>query len=388
MLKEAKNNQILYTSIFIIITVKGLLPSSHLFWKISEYMDSFFSVIAIALILSKVFYQKFRCKELLVWIIIGLCCAITSLLMKDYYLFITFLLLFSIKDVDIEKTLKIHMIVVAVFLTIHVICFCFMWFYNKSAIPYTYRDGVLRYGFYMVHPNKFSMYLAWTSLEWLYLYIKKAQSYQLIILIIINLFCYQFTDSRSALIIIFIAVTVLWFVKRYEAKWLRKIIPFFAKFGFGIGTFVYAVMSFSYTHVGGLILSFYRIFDKLISTRLTLSTYVANVYGLSMIGRQVTSYGEKIYWNDRWFDVIYLDSIYTALLFGYGVIYSVLFIVLFYYTAKRVSFKNQIFMVLYLIYGFMENYGLNAASCFVPLLIGMVIYKNNKGKIDKVNIGE
>src|SRR5699024_3383463 len=118
--------------------------------------------------------------------------------------------------------------------------------------------------------------------------------------------------------------------------------------------------------------------------RLMLSTYVANVYGLSFLGRQVTSHG-KIYWNGVWFDTIYLDSAYTALLFGYGVVYAILFSVLFYYTAKRISVKKQIFFVAYLFYSFMENYGLNASSCFVPLIVGEILYRNQtkECKIDE-----
>lgn len=382
--KTGINNQIIYTIIFLIFSLKSLLSSSYLFYKLADAIDPFFTMLAIALVVMKLWYQKFYRSELFQWGIIGLCCVITSLIMKDYNLIITFLLLFSIKNVKIDKVLRVHMLCVSFILAIHIIYFFFMWIYNKSEIPLNYRDGEVRYGFYMIHPNSFSMYLTWVSLEWIYLHIKKIQGYQILLLLGINLLCYHFADSRSSLITLLVTIGMLLAVKYYPVRRLKKMIYFIAKYGFGIGTALLAFLSFTYTHVGGIILILYQMFDNFMSRRLMLSTYVANVYGLSFLGRQVTSHG-KIYWNGVWFDTIYLDSAYTALLFGYGVVYAILFSVLFYYTAKRISVKKQIFFVAYLFYSFMENYGLNASSCFVPLIVGEILYRNQtkESKIDE-----
>lgn len=379
IIKVQKNNQIIYTIVFLIFSLKGLLSSSYLFYRLANVIDPFLTIVAITLIIMKLWYQKFHRSSFLRWIVIGLCCVVTSFIMKDYSLMLTFLLIFSIKGINIRKVLRIHMLCVSFVLAIHIIYFFFMWIYDRNAIPQNYRDGVLRYGFYMIHPNSFSMYLTWTSLEWLYLHIKKIQGYQILLLLGINLLCYQFADSRSSLIALLMTIGILLIVKYYPARRMKRIIYFIAKYGFGIGTAVLAFLSFTYTRVGGIILVLYKMFDEFMSRRLTLSTYVSDVYGLSLLGHQVTSYG-KVYWNGVWFDTIYLDSAYTALLFGYGVVYAILFIVLFYYTAKRISVKNQIFFVTYLFYCFMENYGLNASSCFVPLVIGEVLYQNQTEK--------
>ena len=88
----------------------------------------------------------------------------------------------------------------------------------------------------------------------------------------------------------------------------------------------------------------------------------------------------KFYWLGAWYDQVYLDSCYALLLWGYGVIYAVILAILFRHAAVLSDTRVHIFLVAHILYGLMENYGMNAGTCFSLLFIGVFLYQDSERK--------
>lgn len=377
-----KNEDQLFMWIYLIIALKGFLNTSYLFFliPIAQYIDTFLMMVGVSLAIVKLYTQYFKLSHFLGWLCFGCYCIITTINMHDTYMLFTFLLLMCSKDVNIKYAIRKKMIVIGCLLFIHIFIYVCVYYYDASLVPTTTRYGEtnVRYGFYMLHPNSFAMYLLWTSLEWLYLHWEDLRWETLSAVYAINVMGYYFTDSRTAIIVLtFIYLILFILYKKLESQKMENLLRVIAKYGFAICSFLYASSAFLYVRASGFLLKILTGINYFLNGRLLLTAYIADVYGISLLGQNVAGY-EKINWNSYWFDVIYLDSAYNALVFGYGILYTIVLSYLFYVTAKKAKIKELIFIDSYIIYCIMENYGLNAANSFILLFLGAVLFKNDK----------
>lgn len=372
-------SEFIYLLILTIVTIKGILNSSLLFPQFPDIIDKMLVISVVFLLIMKVMSQRFDRRLMLIYGAVGVCCVMTSLIMRDFCLVYTYALIVGAQNVNIRRVLTVHMTFVGILLMIHMLWFGVTWLVDRNSLAMLYRNGEQRYSFMMIHPNNFAMYLLWTSLEWLYVRYENMAPFELVVLVGVNYFSYRVTGSRTAFLVLVFALVLFFLTRIRSNRIMRRVMRWLASYGFTLCLVFYAIIGKTYGKVGGVVQSIYDMINRLINGRLFLSAYVDDVYGFSVLGQQVEEY-RKIHWKGYWFDQVYLDSAYSKLLWGYGIVYAILFAFLFWYTGKRVSLREHVFMVIYIIYSLSENYGMNAATCFVPIFIGMVIYQNQEKK--------
>lgn len=368
----------------MLLTFKAMADSSELI-QFSEMADNILNGLIIVSFMLKFFEQKFLIKDLFLFGIIGLCCLYTSVKMNFYYLIFTFMAIITFEGVDIKKVLKYRLYVSVTMIAFHVLYFLYNYWIDPSKITVVVRNGVERYSIYMGHPNTFSMYLLWSTLEIFYLLYDKISFRHIALGWLINWCAYQLADSNTSIMVITVT-SILILLQKRGIPLVKKGIYLFAKYGFGLMTALFLGITATYSMVGNSIQQIYMILDKLFTGRILMDVYMYQNFGITLLGQEIP-FGEKIEWQGHWFDTIYLDNAYMWLLLSYGALYAVVLIIMIFWSVKYLTEKEYLFFVAYIVYGVMEAYVINVGTCFPLLFLAMAIFGEKRKSQMKDKIG-
>lgn len=381
MIDESKADLCYYLA-GVMITIKAMLASSSLITL--GIGDTILAGIYLGLIVIKLLSQKYSIRDLLIFGVIGLLAIYTCRENNNYYLMFSFLGCIAIKGVNLRRALTYRCWTKAVIILLHVMYTFLMMIIDFNAIPTIIRKGQIRYDFFLGQPNTFQMYLLWTTLELLFIYFDHVNEKELLGVFILNYFFFLFTDSNTSIQVLFITCVLIAIVKRNKKKGIA-FVNYIAKYGYGVISVLILGMAYFFGNSVGVFQLFLKAIDRLMTGRLAYGSYALYHGGLTFIGRHL-DFGETVLWNDQWFDALYLDSGYLALLLKYGVVWIFIIGLGIYLCAKMNDVTMNIFLVAYILYGIMESYVLDASVCFPILFIGLLYF--NKYNLNKNDGGE
>ncbi|MDO5292481.1 MAG: hypothetical protein Q4F05_06995 [bacterium] len=370
--------QQLYTIAFMGLAVKNILDSSLLF-KRPEWVDTMLLLLFFGVIIAKLGMQSYTKKQILSFTFFGLICIYTCFKMKYFYLIFSFLGIIAVQNVNLKDVMKYTSYTKTVMILIHVIGYILATLTHSSKVYLVVRNGVARHFFFLGHPNTFSMYVLWASLEYLYAKYDEIKTPKIMFVYGINLLTYYFTNSNTGLMVSTLVVFFILLDKMGKKKIVSIIGPM-SKYSFAIFSVFFPGLCVMYTRLSGTMLEFYNSLNEFFTGRLLYGAYVYDVYGLSILGK-VIKFPEKSHWRGHWLDTMVFDNAYIWLFVMYGSVYLVILSVAFILIAKKTTTQEKIFIVGLALYGIMEAYVINASSAFPLLFIGKYIYdqrKNNK----------
>lgn len=366
----------------IVILTKALINFSDII-NLPESLFSFFDIVFIGLMLVKMVKQSYSRRNIAIISIVGLSCAFTYSQVKYYYLLSSFFCIFASQNIDLRKLFKITSYIKFVFIGFHVICYTFAYFFMPSSIEYTVREGKLRHNFFMSHSNTFAMFLTWASLEYIYAKGRKLNNKGLLVLWLINLFSYFFTDSNTGVIIITIA-SILMLCDRWEIKKVFDGLVKIVKYGFFACTAFFAGITVIYSQLSGFSMRLFMVLDDFFTGRLLMGQMLYDITGWTLFGKYIsipeTAPG-KYFWNNYWFDSIECDNTYIWFFVSYGLIYLLYIGAGLYFVSNRATNVELICMLAYIFYAIMESYVINAVFCFPIFFIGKYLLNKPKTQI-------
>ena len=207
MQKDKALQQQLYTIAFVVLSIKNVLDSSHLFSR-PEWLDTLFLLTFFACMGWKFFLQRYTVKSLIITGVFGLLFAYISVRMSYFFLLFSFCGIAGMQDVDLKKVLRFTSITKILMILLHVIPYLVTLVILPEQIVYVYREGVQRHYFYIGHPNTFSMYVGWTLLEFTFAFYESISTIGLVIFWLINFVVYRFTDSNTSIIVATVTYTL------------------------------------------------------------------------------------------------------------------------------------------------------------------------------------
>lgn len=378
-------DQRIFNLALILLTVKNMLDSTSI-WRRPEIVDVFLLLTIFALLIWKVLRQNYKVWQLVLAVLIGIPCIYTCFHQKYFYLLFSFVCIFSMQNVNLEKSIKNVAFVKTGILLVHVLYFFACRIFAPYLIATFVRNGVIRYSFFLGHPNTFSMYVLWNTFEYLYVYNEKLTSPAIIGLWLINIIFYQITNSNTALLVstsVYSIVLLEYLIgKRSNSIGLLRVGAgyFFAAFGL-----FFTLITIFYTSMSGWILDAYEDLNKALTGRLRFGAFAYDVRGLTWFGNN-GGFSRKTYWRGFWIDSVVFDNAYIWLLVSYGTIYLIMIAVAFWVIRKRLIKKEALLIIAYCFYGIMENYIINAAICFPLLITGIYLFKE-KDKNNELTSG-
>ena len=366
----------IYICGIIAISIKAMLSFSELFAFVPSIVHTALGAIFLLCMGYKLLCQRYTKSMLVSIILLGAVCLYTYLgRVSYYYLLCSFLCIAAIQDVDLKKLLKATSTFKIGCICLHVVCYWFVYFIMPWKIHFYYRagSGAPRHSFLIGHANTFTMYMTWTSLEFIYAYYDVLTIPRLLLIYLLNIISYLFTDSNTGMIVMTFT-TFFIICDKLNIQKVKKLYHVIARWGFIFCTFFFSLITIIYSKMSGPFLPFCNFLNKIFTGRLLYGAVSYDLRGWTFWGQEV-NFPEKMYWKGYWFDGIGCDNTYVWFFVSYGFAYMLLLGIAYACLANRFSEIEKIVLVSYIFYGMMEAYIINAVFCFPLLLIGKYMYQ-------------
>lgn len=369
---------IIYIVGIMAISLKALISFSDLLQWVPSIVHSALGGMFIVCMVIKFARQRYIVKYVLGIGFLGICCLFTYMSARYYYLLSTFFCLIALQDVDIKQVLQISSKFKAVFLAVHFVIYELVVIVAPAYATYSYRSGVgePRHTYFMSHANTVTMYIVWTSLEYIYCTYEKLTMQKLLGIWLINFISHYFTDSNTGFIVATF-VTIFIICDKYKKETIMKLVHLGARYGFLMCSVIFNLMIVSYTSLSGPLLELFHKIDDFFTGRLLYGAVTYDLKGCTLMGR-ILYFDKKTYWLGHWFDTITCDNTYVWFFVCYGMLYIILLSFAFWWIGKKTTNIEKIMIFSYVFYAAMENYVINVVFCFPLFLIGKYVFLSQK----------
>lgn len=271
---------VFYTALLLILFVDYVSATSVSL----TYSGRLFQLAAV-LLMFKVFVTKYTKTE---YILLGLSliiAALSFLYVHNYFACLLFLLIFAGKDIPFKKIVSLYLIFVGACIVITAST-AFLGICGEISMKQDFRGlGIeTRYCFGFTHPNTCHIINLQFILVLIWFFWEKVEWFHIVTAILINIFIYIFTDSRTNMLLGTVVLGIMLIGKIW--KWIQK-----AEWVYGLGII---------TLTASLLLSFLTVIYD--TTESALLNFVDKVW---------TS---RIYWGHIWakYYLTYEDNTVTG----------------------------------------------------------------------------
>ena len=296
-------------------------------------------IAASAMLLVKLLIDKHSKIELYTILILIPILSVIIFTTKTYYTLLPiFLLVISVRNINLEKILKIWLFEIII-LMLFVSVSYYMGIIGET-IHVTGREGdKIRYGLGYGYASFSANYFFHFTLFYSFIRREKLKVLEIIALFVTNYYLYLKTDTKSAfacsVLLLFLVLLIKYLKLSKQNNFLNK---YTMLFGFIISLVTLFLYRFG-TEVGELL-------NTLVTGRLRLADKAWDEFG-------ITIFGQKILWvtENQWMSEIeydYVDSSFLNILFNYGII-LILLIIVGYYLLGRKKLSNNIFYTLMIV---------------------------------------
>lgn len=287
---------------------------------------------------------------------------------------------YGAKSINIEKVFRyIGIIYIAIFLII--VC-CSLtgiienWdFFQLSSRP--------RWGLGYSYPTHTSSVLFMSILVFCYLKKEQMNILWVMLLELMNLWVYRYTDSRAGFALSAVAIIIFWLVKFRKKETTKSKIDWTLQWSFPVCAVVIFLMSILYKGTGIL-----KIVNQLLSTRLSNTKNAIDQYGIHVFGQKIQWVG----WGGWGHTQVqlrgeynFVDTSYIKLLLDNGILVWIIIMLLWLATCIKAYKSNNRYLLYALsflaIYCIVEQWLMNlGANPFVVFLavgiFGSTTYSN------------
>lgn len=363
----------------VVSVLKNIIDSSDLLKPQLHMLSKVYLVIFFICIVYKLFIQKYTFLNLIILLVLGAIFAYSNITLKYYSFFYSYIFICGLQNVDINKILKASIFTKSIMLAIHIIMYIILFFMKPAAIVFFYRNGIERQSFFFGHPNTFTAFLAWTCLEIIYVYYKKLKVWHYLIIELITVAFYYFTNSNTGTIVI-TGVIILSLFRNKNIRLLQNVLRMFSKYGFLAASAFFYIIAKIYPFLNGNLKTMWENFDKALTGRLLFGAYTVDLYGITWFGRFLNT-PSKSFWRGHWLDTIYFDNTFYEYLFRMGTIFLIIISVALIIYNYKMTYMDNLLICALIYYGVMEGYIINVFICFPLILIGKYMFGKNEEKL-------
>ncbi len=355
-----------FTMTYAIMLVYDLLEASTLI-NPPEVMSKLLLLISLGMCGLLMIHQSYAKVGLLIVGTVGLLVAVNYVTATYFIIVMSFVLMCSSQNMVIKDTIKISVLIKSIVLGSHIVLYYFALIMNPHTIEMVYREtGEARFTYFFGHPNTFSAIVIWLSFEIIYLIQNRSLKIQWVLITLLsiaNVFFYKATDSNTPMIILVVFIIF----KLMNDVGLFKIIDIVCRWLFTVLSLVFLVLIFIYNRLGDSSLLIWKSLNKVFNGRIMYGAMAYDMHGLTFFGAK-NIYPQKIYWQGFWVDEVIFDNTYIWLLVNIGAVFLIIFMLLIYFSAKKMSSMEKVFVICWCVYAVMEQYVMSATFSF-PLLL-------------------
>ncbi|MFL2100989.1 O-antigen polymerase [Desemzia sp. FAM 23989] len=317
-----------------------------------DYTYIFVFIFSLFFWALKIFNDRWTKREILVLLLFFTLSLVNFYITKEETLLLTFFVFSGMKGISIKKVFII-MLITRITGFIAVVTSAYAGLIPNEVVLF-WRNGAFieRYGLGFDHPNLLHSSLNLIIILFIYLYYEKYNLFYMIVLSIINIIFYLFSFSRTGLMSISILLVITYLMKKSSVftDIIKKVTVYIQFLLFG-STIILSVFFADTTFVKKL--------DDLFTGRL--------YYAREQLKYMPTIFGRNFGNTD-----ILFDNSYSMLISVYGIVVTTLFLLSYYWTAKKlIKLNNNGLVMLFLIISitcFFESFMGNALMNFTIII--------------------
>ena len=333
------------------------LSSSHFIMRLC-------TIIGLVFLILKLFYTKWRKKELVICFFLGLIGMLSFFICKREGAFLTILAIIGLKDIDLKDLLKkTYYIKSLLFFSLIILSFLGI---RENTVFEDVRIGenVIKYGFGIGHPNLVHATLFIIICLSIYCNFAKFKIRNYFFWMMANLFLYQFTKSRTGFLVIVFMLTISFII---ENKIIYKILEVPIIVFPIILPFVCLGMGYLYSDS-----TMIQKVSDLLQGRIMWINYCFENIKINLFG---TNWGSE---------VIILDCGYAMILFRYGIVLFLLFLLANFFMIRKFYIEKMlpelVILIGFLVYAVTEEFTANIFLNFSLVFVSKLIFiKFEKG---------
>lgn len=333
---DSKNGERLFLSVFLVHVIFMCLQTTM--FKIPNVVFAIEKFLALCLIMLKIIvFDKYN-NKLLLFSVVLLIDAFLVMGVSTYQNVLIFsIILLGCKDVDFVKILKIYTTGVVVVLLAAFIASRLDIIEDLVYI----RDYVVeRNSFGTIYPTDFAAHIFFLLCAYYYVIRDSIQTRHLLAGIVVSALVYTFCDTRLDSITMLFLIIGIGFIRysnvfvwnKYDSlsklkAFVNGAVPYIPIMGF---LFMYLMSYFFQPSI-----TFFRLFDKLLSGRLRLGNKALEDCGLTLFGQtvQMNGYGGSLI--NLGGNYFFIDCSYLLVYLCYGLIFLCLIFLIHYWCCKK-----------------------------------------------------
>ena len=265
----------------------------------------------------------------LILIVAGLISYITS---GWYVIMVLAILLINMKNINIRKLIIIWIIEISILMLFIAISYK-LGVIGETVISWDRDTGIDRYTLGYNYTTFSSNYFFHLTIFYLYIKGNLIRYLELGVLALLNIYLYNFTNTKSAVIYSVLAIILVILIKKFN---FSKGVSYINKFSMFIGGFAAGLLTYLYKYDSAIISEI----NIILSGRLYYGYKGIGEYGITLFGQKITWINEVILDSELQYN--YIDSSYLNILFNYGII-VLLFVMIGYYVLGKRNISNDIY---------------------------------------------
>ena len=265
----------------------------------------------------------------LILVVAGLISYITS---GWYVIMVLAILLVNMKNINIRKLIIIWIIEISILMLFIAISYK-IGVIGETTISWDRDTGIERYTLGYNYTTFSSNYFFHLTIFYLYIKGNLIKYLELGVLALLNIYLYNFTNTKSAVIYSILAIILVILTKKFN---FSKGVSYINKFSMFVGGFAAGLLTYLYKYDSAIISEI----NVILSGRLYYGYKGIEDYGITLFGQKIAWINEVILDSELHYN--YIDSSYLNILFNYGII-VLLFVMLGYYVLGKRNISNDIY---------------------------------------------
>ena len=377
--REIKGEINFFVLATLIMTIKILLSFTGLF-KLPDIIDNIMIISSIIFFIIDIFNNKYcDIYKNLVNLIFGTIVFYTCIVTKNYYLFMSYLLIVASINKNIRKIIillhNIKILYIAFLIPLYV-AFCITDNYLSTEVV---KNGHIALSLGFVHANVAGIILFWMIVEKIYLNYKNNNLNMRLKLLFQIILIYLLTACKTV-ILMGLLLWILLIINKRKVTLVTKIL---AKYVFSISSIFIVLSTNIYMKGVGVFYNLIQKIDLIITGRIRIGAKLLSIYDWTFFGQNVQL--GIIDWDSYYrLNSITVDGMYIDFFIRSGIIYILIIgiLILKYFREER-PYIDYIIVILFSIYGLSEIHGVYTAISF-PLILIVTDYFKKYKNIDRL----
>ena len=340
----------------LVLMMKVVLSASDII-PIDDLVDNVLSVIGIFLLFLSVIRIKHKLITYIAFITLALLGVYTSFRMGNLSIMMSIAICIAAYKQEKKEIIRLLLAYESIFLIIHTILAVITSLLGRE--NYINISGQWCYTFGFGHPNSFSYLLINVLLMWTWMNFDRLKMRHFLVQFGLIGLDVLFTGTRTAIVIMIVVLLLVFYVKQRNHD-LSLLIKFF----FPIITIGHFLINYLYIKQSAIA----NYLNMTLSGRIKLGAYWLERKCISFFGQNVQD--DMAIWSEQWqlSGEVPMDNMYNYVIISCGIIWLVVLSVLLYRAAYKKSGRDNIFIILWMLYGIVEIHGLNPIMMFALFL--------------------